>query len=460
VRVSQLLKRPHGPLILKNLAFNALGKIDANRDQEKKAYVHSDFLVNTGTHPGFLKSEEPTFTAATPGLFSRQTPAYSSREGIASGYLAQQPAYSNATPKKSFSDGVTQEQRAELNLFLDVPAWENPGPNEIRRWGGMWQDPLRPRTSVPDLQQQARRGGAARLDGRPKINSKVRSQNMSTPKPGNASDQILALYTQANAACLLHHPLFASRILALQDNPPPPASKSTKRSAKRKKSQQMRQTQSVHPDKKQESAAEAVGQETSVIQSRTQELQPQLANQTDELTASQGGKEPPQFSLHVMDMSTVPSTSSHNIPPANTTSNDSPAREINDIRDGANPPGIDDSYNNAKETFLFSMTSIQTRSTGPNSKKWSSVVPKIEEDVTSAFKAFALEQRRIASEQRRIMKSTMKSTVFNDLVAFSSSFNLSTPIPKDLVPILTNDPDKQKQLEKGATRVGLDTLQV
>jgi hypothetical protein len=54
----------------------------------------------------------------------------------------------------------------------------------------------------------------------------------------------------------------------------------------------------------------------------------------------------------------------------------------------------------------------------------------------------------------------MKSTVFNDLVAFSSSFNLSTPIPKDLVPILTNDPDKQKQLEKGARRVGSDTLQV
>lgn len=293
----------------------------------------------------------------------------------------------------------------------------------------MWQDPLRPAASVPDLQQQARRGGAARLDGRPKINSKVHSRNMSTPKPGNVSDQILALYTQANAACLLHHPLFASRILALQDNPPPPASKSTKRSAKRKKSQQMRQTQFVHPDKKQESAAEAVGQETSVMQSGTQELQPQLANQMDEPTASH---EPPQFSLQVMDMSTVPTTSSHNIPPANTTSNDSPSRKINDIRDGANPPAIDDLYNKAKETFLSSMTSIQTRNTGPNSKKWSSVVPKIEEDVISAFKAFALEQRRIASDQRRIMKST----VFNDLVAFSSSFNLSTPVPKDLVPIL------------------------
>jgi hypothetical protein len=315
----------------------------------------------------------------------------------------------------------------------------------------MWQDPLRPTTSVPDLQQQARRGGAARLGGRPKINSKVHSRNMSTPKPGNVSDQILALYTQANAACLLHHPLFASRILALQENPPP-ASKS----AKRKKSQQMRQTQFVHPDKKQESAAEAVGQETSVMQSGTQELQPQLANQMDEPTASQSGKEPPQFSFHVMDMSTVPSTSSHNVPPANTTSNDSPSRKINDIRDGANPPAIDDLYNKAKETFLSSMTSIQTRNTGPNSKKWSSVVPKIEEDVISAFKAFALEQRRIASDQRRIMKST----VFNDLVAFSSSFNLSTPVPKDLVPILTNDPDKQKQLEKGAARVGLDALQV
>jgi hypothetical protein len=458
VRVSQFLKRPHDPLILKNLAFNALGRIDANRDQEKKAYVHSDFMANTGTHPGlnFLKSEEPTFTAATPGLYSTQTPAFSSREGIVSGYLAQQPAYSNATPKKSFSDGVTQEQRAELNLFLDVPTWENPGPNEIRRWGGMWQDPLRPATSVPDLQQQARRGGAARLDGRPKINSKVHSRNMSTPKPGNVSDQILALYSQANAACLLHHPLFASRILALQDNPPPPASKSTKRSAKRKKSQQMRQTQFVHPDKKQESAAEAVSQETSVMQSGTQELQSRLANQMDEPIASQSGKEPPQFSLHVMDMSTVPTPSSHNVPPANTTSNDSPSRKINDIRHGSNPPAIDDSYNKAKEPFFSSMTSIQTRSTGRNSKKWSSVVPKIEEDVTSAFKAFALEQRRIASDQRRIMKST----VFNDLVAFSSSFNLSTPIPKDLVPVLTNDPDKQKQLEKGATRVGLDTLQV
>jgi hypothetical protein len=406
VRVSQLLKRPHDALILKNLAFNALGRTDANQNQEKEAYVHSDFLVNTGTHPGFLKSEEPTFTAATPRPYSRQTPAYSSREGIVSGFLTQQPAYSNATSKKSFSDGVTQEQRAELNLFLEVPEWENPGPNEIRRWGGMWQDPLRPATSVPDLQHQARRGGAARLDGRPKINSN-HSQNMSTPKPGNVSDQILALYTQANAACLLHHPLFASRILALQDNSPPSASKSTKRSAKRKKSQQIRQAQFVNPDKKQESAAEAVGQETSIVQSGTQELQPQLANQVDEPPASQSWKEPPQFSLHVMDISTVSSTSSHNVPPANTTSNDSPPGKINDIRDGANPSAIDDSHNLAKETFLSGMTSIPTRSTGPNSKKWSSVVPKIEEDVASAFKAFAVEQRRIASDQRRIMKSTV-----------------------------------------------------
>ncbi|KAI9734842.1 MAG: hypothetical protein M1834_001921 [Cirrosporium novae-zelandiae] len=71
---------------------------------------------------------------------------------------------------------------------------------------------------------------------------------------------------------------------------------------------------------------------------------------------------------------------------------------------------------------------------------------KIETQVHAAFKQFASNEKWKFEESRRRHASHDKAVKLNDLMKFSQNFKLSTPVPKDLIPILAKDKAKQEQI--------------
>ncbi|KAG4438724.1 hypothetical protein IFR05_005804 [Cadophora sp. M221] len=79
--------------------------------------------------------------------------------------------------------------------------------------------------------------------------------------------------------------------------------------------------------------------------------------------------------------------------------------------------------------------------------------PQREEmDVDSAFKGFPAQQRRNVESVRLARARNDPATALQALKAFSTNFKLSTPIPSDLVDILSNNPEKQKEMQAKTTK--------
>ena len=81
-----------------------------------------------------------------------------------------------------------------------------------------------------------------------------------------------------------------------------------------------------------------------------------------------------------------------------------------------------------------------------------SATATVENDVRDAFKQFASEEKLRLLEQRRKQAKHDKDIKLNDLMKFSQNFKLNTPVPRDLVPILTKDKDKQEEIIERAQR--------
>jgi hypothetical protein len=70
----------------------------------------------------------------------------------------------------------------------------------------------------------------------------------------------------------------------------------------------------------------------------------------------------------------------------------------------------------------------------------------VETEVLDQFRQFANSEKLKMQERRRNQASYDRTIKLNELMKFSKNFKLSTPVPKDLVPILAKDPHKQEAI--------------
>lgn len=70
----------------------------------------------------------------------------------------------------------------------------------------------------------------------------------------------------------------------------------------------------------------------------------------------------------------------------------------------------------------------------------------VETEVLDHFRQFANNEKLKMQERRRNQASYDRTVKLNELMKFSKNFKLSTPVPKDLVPILAKDPHKQEAI--------------
>lgn len=76
----------------------------------------------------------------------------------------------------------------------------------------------------------------------------------------------------------------------------------------------------------------------------------------------------------------------------------------------------------------------------------------VENKLLDQFKQFASLEKLKFQNQRRAQASQDRTAKLNDLLRFSQSFKLKTPIPNDLVGILAKDPVKQEQIIEKAKK--------
>jgi hypothetical protein len=69
-----------------------------------------------------------------------------------------------------------------------------------------------------------------------------------------------------------------------------------------------------------------------------------------------------------------------------------------------------------------------------------------ERDLLDSFKQFSAAERLRTSERQKAFARENKATKLNDLRKFSRNFMLNTPVPSDLLPILSKDEEKQRQI--------------
>jgi len=76
----------------------------------------------------------------------------------------------------------------------------------------------------------------------------------------------------------------------------------------------------------------------------------------------------------------------------------------------------------------------------------------VEAEVLDSFRTFAEKQKMQVADNKRQRVSHDKAIKLNDLKAFSKNFSLHTPVPKDLVPILSKDKKKQDEIVEKSQR--------
>ena len=103
-------------------------------------------------------------------------------------------------------------------------------------------------------------------------------------------------------------------------------------------------------------------------------------------------------------------------------------------------------------------TATNARLAGSNKVPSSGVsaTQNIEAEILDKFKQFSNHEKLRASDQRRQKQFQDKAVRLNDLLKFHQSFKLYTPVPKDLVPILAKDKQKQEEIVEKAQRVVME----
>lgn len=103
------------------------------------------------------------------------------------------------------------------------------------------------------------------------------------------------------------------------------------------------------------------------------------------------------------------------------------------------------------ETQPKADSSTSTSSTAASVAKTQRTAPEnatanVEAEVLDHFRQFANSEKLKMQERRRNQASYDRTIKLNELMKFSKNFKLSTPVPKDLVPILAKDPNKQETI--------------
>jgi hypothetical protein len=95
---------------------------------------------------------------------------------------------------------------------------------------------------------------------------------------------------------------------------------------------------------------------------------------------------------------------------------------------------------------------ISTASTVSTTKRAApeNATANVEAEVLGHFRQFAKDEKAKLNERRRNQASYDRTSKLNELMKFSKSFKLSTPVPKDLVPILAKDRMKQEAIMQRA----------
>lgn len=76
----------------------------------------------------------------------------------------------------------------------------------------------------------------------------------------------------------------------------------------------------------------------------------------------------------------------------------------------------------------------------------------VEAEVLDSFRKFKDSEKARINDQRQKQLGRDRHVRLNELLKFSKSFKLDTPVPKDLVPILAKDPSKQEEIIEKAKR--------
>ncbi|KAK4678631.1 poly(A)-binding protein binding protein [Podospora pseudoanserina] len=79
-----------------------------------------------------------------------------------------------------------------------------------------------------------------------------------------------------------------------------------------------------------------------------------------------------------------------------------------------------------------------------------SAANNVEREVLNAFKQFSIKERKQADAARHSKARVDKEVKLTELKKFSKDFKLSTPVPKDLIPIIAKDPVKQQEIQEKA----------
>ncbi|KAI9771328.1 MAG: hypothetical protein M1840_002298 [Geoglossum simile] len=86
-------------------------------------------------------------------------------------------------------------------------------------------------------------------------------------------------------------------------------------------------------------------------------------------------------------------------------------------------------------------------------------VGNVENEVRDAFRQFANQEKMRFHERRRNQAKHDKDIKLNDLMKFSQNFKLNTPVPKDLIPILAKDKNKQEEIMERARKAAEEKSQ-
>ncbi|KAJ5587814.1 SM domain found in ataxin-2 [Penicillium hispanicum] len=99
-------------------------------------------------------------------------------------------------------------------------------------------------------------------------------------------------------------------------------------------------------------------------------------------------------------------------------------------------------------TEVEQKTAAGTAAAAPISKRPGpdNATANVETEVLDHFRQFANSEKLKMQERRRNQASYDRTIKLNELMKFSKNFKLSTPVPKDLVPILAKDPHKQEAI--------------
>lgn len=92
------------------------------------------------------------------------------------------------------------------------------------------------------------------------------------------------------------------------------------------------------------------------------------------------------------------------------------------------------------------------KSISPHRKVAENATEDVENKLLNQFKAFAASEKMMYHQSRRTRASNDRQAKLKELLNFSETFKLRTPVPTDLVGILAKDPAKQEQIVEKARK--------